>query len=93
MFNNAGVSLPMLLTIKPIHLDLDFKIFLMHAIVVGKKCCPLKLFQMNPGVYWVQVNLQKSLGFSTIHVIMLSITKPHRHSSSKEKVITLMEDN
>ena len=44
-------------------------------------------------MHWAQANLKSSLVFSTLHVIVLSITKRHVHSSSKEEVIAAMEDD
>ena len=44
-------------------------------------------------MHWVQVNLQVSLGVSALHVIVTLIMKLHSHSSSKEEVITAIEDN
>ena len=65
----------------------------MLTTIAGSKLWSLKLFQTDLDVYWVQVNLEVSLGYYRLDVIMLSITKKYSYSSSKEEVIAAMENN
>ena len=54
----------------------------------------LQLFeQIEVGVYCAQVKMQKEIGFTAYHALLVSITKQYEHCVSEEEAITMLEDN
>ena len=73
--------------------NLEYDMFPILTVIVGSKHWSLKLLQIVPGVYWVQVNKQASLWASPLHVIAFQIMKQHSCIISKEEIIAVTEEN
>lgn len=94
LMSNAAVSLPILLSCETTNKFIDHKILPADAILTGSKWFKLHLFHyMEVGACCDQTHLQKSLGVSTQHMIVVSIVKHHNYFNSKEEVVTTMENN
>ena len=52
-----------------------------------------KELQMDPGVYWVQVNQQVSLWDSSLNVLAFHVLKHHSFIFSNEEINATIEDN
>ena len=66
----------------------------MLASFTGRKLWTLHLFeQMEVVEHHIYVNLQKGLGVTTHHTLVVYIVKQHKHFISEEEVILTLEEN
>lgn len=92
--NNVGILFPLLLSCEAIYRCLDYKRFPALASFTSRKLWTLHLFeQIEVGVCYVQVTLQKKLGFTTHHALVVSILNQHKHCISEEELIAMLEEN